>query len=96
MKLFQVDWISSTLIVLICMTGGAVMKAMLPTPGLVFVAAPVTLFSAFATTAVWREFGLTLGAEKVLDVAASAGMGMTIGAVVTIAAYRAVLAIGAR
>ncbi len=96
MKLFQVDWISATLIVMICMTGSAIMKAMLPTPGLAFVAAPVTVFSAFAATAVWRDFGLTLGAEKVLDVAAAAGMGMTAGAILTIVAYRGLLAISTR
>ncbi|MGE8943805.1 hypothetical protein ACO2I3_18020 [Leptospira interrogans] len=96
MSLFEVDWISATLIVVICMVGSAIMKAMMPSPALAFVAAPVTLFAAFLATAVWRDHGITLGDEKILDVAVAAGMGMTMGAVATILVYRTVLALGAR
>ena len=96
MSLFEVDWISATLIVVICMVGSAILKAMSPTPALAFVAAPVTLFAAFLATAVWRDNGITLGDEKILDVAVAAGIGMTMGAVMVIVVYRAVIALAAR
>lgn len=96
MSLFEVDWISATLIVVICMVGSAILKAMSPTPALAFVAAPVTLFAAFLATAVWRDHGITLGDEKILDVAVAAGIGMTMGAVMVIVVYRAVIALAAR
>jgi hypothetical protein len=96
MSLFEVDWISATLIVVICMVGSAIMKAMMPSPALAFAAAPVTLFAAFLVTAVWRDHGITLGDEKILDVAAAAGIGMTIGAVATVLIYRTVVIFGSR
>ena len=96
MKMFQVDPISSTLIIVLCLAGSAILKSMTPTPALAIIAAPISMFSAFAVYAGWRDYGITLGAEKILDVAAAAGVGMTLGAVTTIVLYRAILAVSAR
>ena len=79
MKMFQVDPISSTLIIVLCLAGSAILKSMTPTPALAIIAAPISMFSAFAVYAGWRDYGITLGAEKILDVAAAAGEGSAAG-----------------
>lgn len=95
-KLFQMDWVSSTLLILICMVGGAIMKSMLPTPGLAFLAFPVTVVGAFAANAAARDFGITLGGDKMLDVAVASSAGMTLGAIATIIVFRLLVALGTR
>lgn len=94
--LFQIDWIGSTLIILICMVGGGIMKAMLPVPALAYMAFPVTVLGAFATNAVFREYGITLGGDKMLDVAAGTCVGMVLGATVVIVLFRALIALTSR
>ncbi|MCL4767945.1 MAG: hypothetical protein KJZ80_17105 [Hyphomicrobiaceae bacterium] len=92
-KLFQIDWISSTLVMMICTVGGVIMKAALPVPALAYMAFPVTVFGAFATNAAFRELGITLGSDKMLDVAAGTCLGMTLGATAAIVVFRALIAL---
>ncbi len=91
--LFQIDWISSSLIMMICAIGGVIMKAMLPVQAVAYAAFPVIVLSAFAVNAVVRETGFTLGADRMLDVAAATCVGMIFGATLTILVFRALVAL---